>query len=82
MHTVSSNSPLIKRARQEAVFMAPSLIDPCVAAALEALAEVERRVIEATLARHGGSVPRAARVLAVSPSTLYRKIEAWARQGA
>ncbi|MBC7138222.1 MAG: sigma-54-dependent Fis family transcriptional regulator [Defluviimonas sp.] len=46
------------------------------------LAEVERRVIEATLARHGGSVPRAARVLAVSPSTLYRKIEAWARQGA
>ena len=45
------------------------------------LAEVERRVIEATLALHGGSVPRAARVLDVSPSTLYRKIEAWARKG-
>jgi two-component system, repressor protein LuxO len=41
------------------------------------LAEAERRLIEATLARHGGSIPKAARVLDVSPSTLYRKIEAW-----
>ncbi|MFP5481014.1 MAG: sigma-54-dependent transcriptional regulator [Alphaproteobacteria bacterium] len=46
------------------------------------LAEAERRLIEATLERQGGSVPRAARVLDVSPSTLYRKIEAWkARAG-
>ena len=44
------------------------------------LAEIERQVIKATLARHGGSVPRAARVLEVSPSTLYRKIETWERQ--
>jgi len=43
------------------------------------LAEAERRLIEATLARHGGSVPKASRVLDVSPSTLYRKIEAWAK---
>lgn len=43
------------------------------------LAEIERQVIEATLARHGGSVPRAARVLEVSPSTLYRKIEGWSK---
>ncbi len=42
------------------------------------LAEAERRLIEATLALHGGSIPKAARVLDVSPSTLYRKIEAWA----
>lgn len=41
------------------------------------LAEAERRLIEATLAMHGGSIPKAARVLDVSPSTLYRKIEAW-----
>jgi DNA-binding NtrC family response regulator len=34
-------------------------------------------MIEATIARFGGSVPRAARVLDVSPSTLYRKREAW-----
>lgn len=43
------------------------------------LAEIERRVIEATIAAEGGSVPRAARVLDVSPSTLYRKREAWTK---
>lgn len=41
------------------------------------LAQVERMVIEATIAMKGGSVTRAARVLDVAPSTLYRKIEAW-----
>jgi len=41
------------------------------------LADIERLVIEATLARYGGSVPRAARVLDLSPSTLYRKLEGW-----
>jgi DNA-binding NtrC family response regulator len=46
------------------------------------LAEAERMVIEATLARVGGSVPKAARMLDVSPSTLYRKMESWgARKG-
>ena len=41
------------------------------------LAEIERRAIEAALARHDGSVPRAARELDVAPSTLYRKLDAW-----
>ncbi len=41
------------------------------------LAEIERLVIEETIARHGGSIPKAARVLDVAPSTLYRKIEGW-----
>ncbi len=41
------------------------------------LADIERAVIEATLAHCDGSVPRAARMLALSPSTLYRKLEAW-----
>lgn len=44
------------------------------------LAEIERLVIEETIARHGGSVPKAARMLDVSPSTLYRKIDAWRGQ--
>jgi two-component system repressor protein LuxO len=43
------------------------------------LAEVERRIIEATLARYKGSVPKTARVLELSPSTLYRKIEGWSK---
>lgn len=41
------------------------------------MAEIEREVILATLARYGGSVPKAARVLDVAASTLYRKLEAW-----
>lgn len=41
------------------------------------LAEIERAVVEVTLLRHGGSVPKAARELAVAPSTLYRKLESW-----
>jgi len=44
------------------------------------LAEIERRAIETALARHEGSVPRAARELDISPSTLYRKLEAWGRK--
>ncbi len=43
------------------------------------LAQIERHAVETAIARHGGSVPRAARELDVSPSTLYRKIEAWGR---
>jgi DNA-binding NtrC family response regulator len=43
------------------------------------LAEIEQIVIEETIARCGGSVPRAARMLDVSPSTLYRKRETWRR---
>ncbi len=41
------------------------------------LAEVERFVIEATIERTKGSVTRAARILGVSPSTLYRRLDAW-----
>ena len=41
------------------------------------LAEIERMVIEETIARNDGSVTRAARVLQLSPSTLYRKLENW-----
>jgi DNA-binding NtrC family response regulator len=45
------------------------------------LAEIEQVMIEATIARCGGSVPKAARVLDVSASTLYRKREAWRGNG-
>jgi two-component system repressor protein LuxO len=55
----------------------PSLWEPDLADL--SLAQSERRVIEAALERHGGSVPKAARVLEISPSTLYRKVEAWKR---
>ena len=41
------------------------------------LAEIEQAVIEETIRRNGGSIPRAARELDVSPSTIYRKREGW-----
>ncbi len=41
------------------------------------LDEIEYLVIKETLAQHGGSIPKAARVLDVSPSTLYRRIATW-----
>lgn len=44
------------------------------------LAEVEQMLIEETIAQCGGSIPRAARMLDVAPSTIYRKREAWAHR--
>jgi len=44
------------------------------------LDEIERIIVEETIARNSGSIPVAARVLAVSPSTLYRKISGWKQQ--
>lgn len=64
----------------------PHVPAPEAEASLESLlgrsmAEIERIVIEATLARHNGSVTKASRVLDLSPSTLYRKIEGWGAKG-
>jgi DNA-binding NtrC family response regulator len=41
------------------------------------LAEVERQAIEQAIALCEGNVPRAAALLEVSPSTLYRKKQSW-----
>jgi two-component system, repressor protein LuxO len=46
------------------------------------LAEIERLVIEATIDQAGGSVPKAARILGVAPSTIYRKIGSWGAKDA
>lgn len=46
------------------------------------LARLERAFITATIAACDGSVPHAARLLDVSPSTIYRKREAWVREDA
>jgi DNA-binding NtrC family response regulator len=40
--------------------------------------QIERDVIEATIARFSGSIPKAADALGISPSTIYRKREGWA----
>ena len=50
------------------------LLRPLVGAPLD---RIEREYITATIDACDGSIPRAARMLDVSPSTLYRKVEAW-----
>jgi two-component system repressor protein LuxO len=40
--------------------------------------KIERGAIERAIESCGGSIPKAAKLLGVSPSTLYRKREAWA----
>jgi len=44
------------------------------------LAKIERIAIDAAIDAAGGSLPAAARLLGVSPSTLYRKRERWLEQ--
>ena len=45
------------------------------------LEDIERIAIESAIDSAGGSLPTAARVLGVSPSTLYRKRERWLAGG-
>ena len=40
-------------------------------------ASIERQLIEAAIDAHNGSIPKAAEMLDISPSTIYRKKEAW-----
>ena len=43
---------------------------------------VIRETIEFAIARCGGSIPKAAAALTVSPSTLYRRIQTWEAEAA
>ena len=40
--------------------------------------EIERDVLEAAISHCNGSIPRAAEMLKLSPSTIYRKRDSWA----
>ena len=57
--------------------MPPSVGSTIELAVIRPLAVVEREAIESALTACGGNVPRAAAALGVSPSTLYRKKQAW-----
>lgn len=50
--------------------------------AIKPLERVIRETIEQAIDRCGGSIPKAAAALTVSPSTLYRRIQAWQADGA
>ena len=48
---------------------------------IEPLAALEKRMILAALERTNKDVPRAAALLKVNPSTIYRKLQAWRAEG-
>jgi DNA-binding NtrC family response regulator len=54
-----------------------STMTTAITAAIVPLSEVERNAIEQALSYCNGNVVKAALLLAVSPSTLYRKIQSW-----
>lgn len=56
----------------EATPATTSLID-----ILRPFVDIEREIVERVIQLKGGSLPKAAAALALSPSTLYRKREAW-----
>jgi two-component system repressor protein LuxO len=61
---------------------APALAGPAAAELpVGPLEATIREAIERAIASCGGSIPKAAQMLEVSPSTLYRRIEAWEASG-
>ena len=43
----------------------------------QSLADIERQAIEEAIERCNGNITQAANLLEVSPSTIYRKMQAW-----
>ncbi|MEF3046852.1 sigma-54-dependent transcriptional regulator [Pseudotabrizicola sp. L79] len=58
----------------------PGLMPQLSALIGKTMGEIEQLVILETIAAHSGSVTKAARVLDLSPSTIYRKLESWGRK--
>ena len=53
---------------------------PAVGAIIKPLWKVEKETIESAIGQCGGNVPKAAALLEVSASTLYRKLQSWKDQ--
>jgi len=51
--------------------------DEIVVSLAQSFADIEREIIEAAIARCDNSIPKASQMLDLSPSTIYRKKEAW-----
>lgn len=56
----------------------PVLTKPFTIDLANSMAVLEREIIEAVIAAAGGSIPKASKMLDLSPSTIYRKRESWA----
>lgn len=66
---------------QETSAMQPATPPVMPSAVILPLAEVERQAILEAIAACEGNIPQAARLLEVSPSTLYRKLQSWQKTG-
>ncbi len=73
---VTSTQPQAKQAVRDTNDGAKNTIIEMIRAGW-ALADLERLIIETAISQNGGSIPKAALQLSVSPSTLYRKKESW-----
>jgi len=75
------HAPRSDYALVQSVDLAPAEIaetGPRLSVALnQSLVDIEREVIEAAIDHCGGSIPKAAEMLSLSPSTIYRKRETW-----
>jgi two-component system repressor protein LuxO len=77
--------PPVSALAQAAASLAPArlplasaaMAPPASLADIKPLEDVIRKTVEAAIELCGGSIPRAAVALQVSPSTIYRRMEAW-----
>ena len=68
--------------REPAPAAAPEVSAPTLdKSAVRPLSEVERAAILHAIEACQGNIPQASRLLEVSPSTLYRKLQGWQQQG-
>ncbi len=81
LHRRAALAPIAEEepSRPEQLDRFQSVFDALVGQKLE---EIEKGVIEATIASCNGSIPAAANILGISPSTIYRKRDSWDRQSA
>ena len=61
--------------------LAPITVSSETKRAIRPLAEVERQAILEAIEYCDGNIPQAARLLGVSPSTIYRKMQSWQASG-
>lgn len=74
---IRMSAATLKPAVRGAHFAAAAPSHTAVVASIRPLETVIRETIEQAISKCGGSIPKAATALEVSPSTIYRRLQAW-----
>jgi DNA-binding NtrC family response regulator len=77
----NKSSPVAQRPPSSSVSQAGESLEPEGTVQILPLGTEERRIIERAIAHCDGNIPKAAALLEVSPSTIYRKRQAWSQGG-